>query len=648
MADRSVPVTFVQPFSSSELNSDFGDMNGYDLEKASRPLDGPPIGQRSGPRQFEFWGFLAKLRGPAGIVICGQLILMITAWGFFAAVQTRGFIALPSSTALWINAHTHLVTVIFTAIATGLAGSSCFLFSWGVRQSITLRVRGEGMSLAEFISSVRISSRSLILDAQNGRWSVMSMAVLALTMVQTSCWSGLITPSQIDFAVPLNGTEINLTNSRLQSLQSTTELDYCVFNTTFLPAFYVGQTESGYSALKGDIFIGLPAILTLMDQPFNHSTAGILPQTLYTVNTSSWFLGTDIEHIPQNIQTLVDLPEGLSFSSSTVTQQGFSANVSCEFGDLPDITAVQPTVAENIGVTSYTMSSNCVPLAELQGVPVNTATAITISEAPSYILMNACSGESDTYTLIFQGVGMYSFMGNMTCTVAPKITSVQVDYSATQTINATRVTDEAAVDVTGPAGLTAVTTLWAMVTFAQSTSLNVMGDGIRTVLQEIDPDLYNGTQSSLVSFAVQEYVRGVVEYSGSVLRACLSAPGGAFPEGVPDDMAIPTTGTLHGQIVGWREISLDTFYVMIPSTVVAIATIWVVLMTLAYHSGEPEGDPFDPANAMHIVAASAAGGLQNVFIGTEARAAKRMDDVHVVLQSIAGRPPALYVQGGMV
>ncbi|KAJ6490979.1 hypothetical protein C8R45DRAFT_928807 [Mycena sanguinolenta] len=113
-------------------------------------------------------------------------------------------------------------------------------------------------------------------------------------------------------------------------------------------------------------------------------------------------------------------------------------------------------------------------------------------------------------------------------------------------------------------------------------------------------------------------------------------------------MAIPTDGTLHGQIVGWLEIQLETFYVMIPGTLIAIATISIVLVTLAYHSGDLEEGAFDPANAMHIVAASAAGGLPEVLTGTEPTAMKQVENVHVVLQSIAGGPPALYVHDGLV
>jgi hypothetical protein len=44
-------------------------------------------------------------------------------------------------------------------------------------------------------------------------------------------------------------------------------------HTAKLPAFVVGQTESGYTAVKGNL--SFPATFTLMDQPFNLSTRTI-------------------------------------------------------------------------------------------------------------------------------------------------------------------------------------------------------------------------------------------------------------------------------------------------------------------------------------------------------------------------------------
>lgn len=107
------------------------------------------------------------------------------------------------------------------------------------------------MSLAAFISTIRISSRSLILDAKKRRWSAMSIVVFILTVMQTSwcvfpsrvlhhistaiafpSWSGLITPLLLDVDFPMTGRELDLSSPKLQSLQDSRALDYCVVNSS--------------------------------------------------------------------------------------------------------------------------------------------------------------------------------------------------------------------------------------------------------------------------------------------------------------------------------------------------------------------------------------------------------------------------------
>ncbi|KAJ6559709.1 hypothetical protein B0H19DRAFT_1260408 [Mycena capillaripes] len=95
----------------------------------------------------------------------------MAAWSYFAAVEKRGFIALPHSTAAWVEANAHPVTVIFTLISTLFAACSSFLFPWGVCQSIA---------------------------PCKCKWSTMSIALVILTGVQTSGfvlhYGGLIVP----------------------------------------------------------------------------------------------------------------------------------------------------------------------------------------------------------------------------------------------------------------------------------------------------------------------------------------------------------------------------------------------------------------------------------------------------------------------
>lgn len=165
----------------------------------------------------------------------------------------------------------------------------------------------------------------------------------------------------------------------------------------------------------------------------------------------------------------------------------------------------------------------------------------------------------------------------------------------------------------------------------------------------------------MLTVVQEDYIRGVTEYSGSVrlaftlliplqvsfqvFRACLSVTGQDapfFPAGVPDTLTIPTSkGSFDIQFIGW-EISASTSWVQIPGTLIAIATIYIVLAAAARHAGDQKGKAFDPANALDLISASAIGGLSNIFTGTEEDRVKEAEGVHVVLEDIEGRGPALW------
>ncbi|KAJ7734135.1 hypothetical protein B0H16DRAFT_1731973 [Mycena metata] len=584
-------------------------------------------------RHFELGVFLSKLAGWPVIVIGGHLILQAAAWSFFAVVEARMFLALPYSSASWAMNHPHPITLVSTLISTVLAAASSFLFSWGLRQSIAIHLHRKGMSLADFISSVKISSRSLILEPRRWKWSAPSIALVILTGVQTSGWNALITPLPINVPTPLNGSELDLSSQLLQQMQSSGALDKCVYGSINLPVFTVGQTESGYGVVKDNL--DFPSSLTLMDQTFNVNTAGILPLTLFDAGglfdtkSSSWFPGTTA--IPGTLKPLFELPDGLSSNYST-TQQGFTATVQCTFQDVsadttPSATFSDATVknwstGEQLGnITFSHLTSDCL-------VPVksklNTTQAYT--DEDDYILMIGCQS-AENYTLIFEGSGLYDFMKTMVCTVSPQITTVWVDYSDSDptldTISIKNTFDSVPEPAGGPAGLSAVTTMSYAIYFAQGISSNLMGDELRSLLQEVsggdefaDEDVLQYTG---------EYMRGIAEYSGTVLQ---------HEHRLLRDFLHPDCGLdarLCHHLLG-----------PLPRTLVALITISVVLLSVARDSaGDGVRPPFDPTNAMHLLAASAAGGLHDVFTGTEEKDIEAARDVNIVLESIPGRGPAL-------
>lgn len=104
-------------------------------------------------------------------------------------------------------------------------------------------------------------------------------------------------------------------------------------------------------------------------------------------------------------------------------------------------------------------------------------------------------------------------------------------------------------------------------------------------------------------------------------------------------MIVQSQGMFSTQSVGWIHTTTTTFWVLIPGTIVALATIVIVLMAVAQTGGEPLGERFDPTNVMHLLAASAAGGLQHLFTGTGEKDIEGVRNANIVLESIPGRGP---------
>ncbi|KAJ7834022.1 hypothetical protein B0H14DRAFT_3142438 [Mycena olivaceomarginata] len=521
---------------------------------------------------FLSWKFLSRLIGWPAIVICGQLILQTVAWGFFLMLQWRGGIALPHRLAASAKANPHTVEWISTQIATILAFSSTMLFSWGVRGSITLHLHGDGMSFAAFTSFIKISTHSLILNPRRRILSLMSIVVIILTGVQTA-------------GTLLTGHEIDLSSSLLRQMQNNEALDFCMEKSTKLPAFVVGQTESGYTAVKGNL--SFPATFTLMDQPFNLST--LLTRGYFTIE----FIASQCKHMV-------------------------------------------PGHDDHAGHRQTHLEPSGRPGLELFVEPAG--------RQPNYLLMIplcACNVGNDTShtagagLIFFAGpTGMYKFLRTTVCTLSPKIINVEVHYS--DVINTrTRPGVTLVVDVGSPPTLSAVTTLYDMVYFSQAFAGNSMADKLRSLIQEIDGN--NFTNPTILR-TTEEYIRGVTEYSASVFRACLSA-NKDFSDALPSNVSISTNGTFYTETIGWIHASPVTLLELIPGTLVAILTIYTVIVAVAQHAGDQKDDYFDPSDVTHLVAASAAGGLNNMFVGTKER--HSVEDNNVFLSTIPGRGPAL-------
>ncbi|KAJ7438767.1 hypothetical protein FB451DRAFT_1416048 [Mycena latifolia] len=562
------------------------------------------------PRQSRF---LSKLWGWPAMVICGQTILIVFAWSFFGVLQSRGFIALPRSSAAWAQDHSRSVTLISTLISTLLSAYSSFLFSFGVRRSIALQLR-RPTSLATFVSALRISRRSPVLTPR--RWTAPSFVIILLAGLQTSIFVIMQNTVALGSPALVSSSELDLSSPVLRQMPTTGTLHDCTNVSSTLAAFLAGQRASGYALARNTT--GAPASFTLMDQTWNVSTAGILPATLSDVNASIWFL--DITIIPASIKPDNSLPHGIS-SNYSMNQPGFSVDVTCE---LQSSTAnVEPSLTVHNETPEWST-----------GGPIYNLT---------YIKMSAdCPGPDNSTPLIFSSSGVYNIT-NAVCNLSPRITRVNVEYSHPKSvfgmISSSTTADNAILDPDGPAGLSAVITVYSMMFLSQGLSSHSMADDIRSLYAASEGDPFQAALRFM-----EEYIRGVAEYSGSVspftdpptvpsdmtsqvFRACLSGHNGTFLDGS----------------FGWMSLSGSSVLVLIPGTLVTLITILIVLVAVAQnqHAEDPPSHLFDPADTIHLLAAATAGGLDDVFRGGYAEDIEQAGQVNVVLGSIPGRGPAL-------
>ncbi|KAF7352029.1 hypothetical protein MVEN_01165200 [Mycena venus] len=476
---------------------------------------------------------------------------------------------------------------------TALASCPTLLFFWGVLQSIILHLDEEGMPVESLFTSNRL-------------WGTIYIILAVINYKQCSDWSRLFTPFIFHVATPLTAYEFDLSSPLLQQMQGSGVLDYCAVTITNLPAFHIDQMGSGYAAVKSSMRSSTS--FRLMDQTFNVSIAGILPLTLNDVDANSWFPNDRNVTIPSTVILLSEIPEGAPVKH-TMKQQGFTADVSCAFHNF---TANTSSILQANTDKDWTFELPSESTTHLQMFPnncvvpghsrVNFTNAHTVGRT-NYVLMSACGRFSEKYTSVFVADGSNNSMGSTVCTLSPQITTVKVDYTNAG-INTTQL-ENGVTDVVGLASLSAVTTISNMQLFAQAMFTHIVGNELQQAILDVDSGFHNET----VLFIMEQYLRGVTEYSGSVLRACLSLKNGTFVDGVPISMTIPSEGFIYNEIVGWMHNSVVTFWVLIPGTIAAIITILVVLVAVAHYASYSVGEPFDPA--MHRAPTSAAGDLDH-------------------------------------
>ncbi|KAN0088707.1 hypothetical protein V8E55_005764 [Tylopilus felleus] len=349
------------------------------------------------------------------------------------------------------------------------------------------------------------------------------------------------------------------------------------------------------------------------------------------------------EYQPLDFPTLQENYKGIS-TSYTLVQQGYTANISCMTSSSPTInlnnsaslehTFETPSGAFNYTLQTWSWSTNCSGNEEYYAGEVNILTSNNglfggrIGNglfATSVCFFQNFSGPSNqSFLFLMQspnnsGYNNSYFMANpnlpTVCQFTPIITTLEVQYNDSGTANINRVLYQALPpDDSWPLASIEGFVIWGAYFLAQGPYSNSLADDPLDMAKVMNYQIPNNDVTPIL----EQYLRGIFEYMGSVMSTLVTSFLSPDGEPLPDDMSIQISGTMNVQTVGWklhpRTHGIALAVITIVTMVTAAAGIFAIVETNRHEAARESLQrgsfaEFDPTNLMDVLVASSMGNL---------------------------------------
>ncbi|KAF8546892.1 hypothetical protein OG21DRAFT_1022811 [Imleria badia] len=562
--------------------------------------------------QIEIYNLL--LLAFAGI---GQALLLAFAWGFLRAVLLSEPLPLLYSVASYTYLRPSETKLIVTLIGTVFSVANTSFFAIALKEALRHRMH-KPISLIKLTGGITLPRSEFVISFRHVLTTLVTITMFSLTKLMVSSWSTLLTPTLIVLNKPsTSGWELDLNSSYFESQLGAQLVSSgnVLGNGNSVKIIDTGGLLSGIAHAQYNF--GVSGVLNFNGVSYNMSTGGILPaapgfhgssQPAQPNNTGLGFVGG---FVPTHVQ--FPSPQAI-FSNYTIQQQGLTADVTCH--QIPAHTVGAP-------------HSSSFPLGIFNGTATElTAYAYTMacdqgeSSQQDYVLRSSSSSASLVYSLVCPypvgqsnldwskvnvtsgGTGKYLFLQETTCEITPKLTTSLVTY-ANATLNATVVNSTALSFINSNLALFLASVINYQSQNSQGLVANSIGDALYSIAVTATTALENGSPMDLrLIEELEQYWRGVIEFSGTYLRSGFSA----YPITIPDDGMVTVTGYHTVTIMGWSKRSPTYLYAVLPVTFFFLLTniaigyaLWH--MFVERHSRKKLAT-FDPTNPLHLIMVS--------------------------------------------
>lgn len=368
---------------------------------------------------------------------------------------------------------------------------------------------------------------------------------------------------------------------------------------------------SGMSASRSAIVGGDESVFAFNGVSYSKSSSGIVPAVEEYTGTSLTANDVGLKYyggkVTVNTTPVLDHEHSGLARTYNVTQQGLSALVTCSALDPNDpqySISVENSTLDSYGIMFWNMTTKC-PLEANDWTTWATAEFLEGDDTDGFLGIVICPVNTTTFDIFLQGEWGYSSLGKTVCNVSPYVASFDVTYiNGNISIDHPRYIQPLQNTSSNVATFIS-SVVWELSYSSQTAWNNPLG-------QLLQLNALNQTQT--VYEVLEDYFRGVVEFSATYLRSAYSAEGAAtaMPALYSDQSAFKSlNGTMSIMTYGWSSEHLTYIYIL-----GVLTAIWAVTVSAAAYSlvqGRIHPHPlFDAANPVHLMMASAAGGLENL------------------------------------
>ncbi|KAG2358982.1 hypothetical protein BDR07DRAFT_242398 [Suillus spraguei] len=610
------------------------------------------------------------------LTILGQTVIMGFSWGFVAEILHMEFLPLPDHIVDLIVEYPTVLTLIVTLISTILSIITSMFFAYAVKKALRHHLSGP-ITLFKIRTAMALSKLTWVMRWRSFKLSALTLGVFVMVAFLHTSWSTLLLPTVIQWPVPVTGTELDLGSNAFQQRLSG-DFNSSQLNTSQVAGYQMVNFFTLLSGLiamytQGGPDVQLNNMFNFNGVLYNQSTGGVLPAIQEYSGSSDppsavglAFSGGKVPVDTNPDWGYFERDTGThngTVKTYTVTQQGVTANVTCQLMDpsqnsydLSNTTVQESPIvitmwnatancSGNIRSLTYVTSNNTLEFGYSTFMDMGISQGLSgISQFGSRDSIN--SGDStnpavegflpvvvcpDPATIssmtsaIFQnkfdvfvvGEYKYNFLPRTICEVVPYLTTVNVTYSG-GIISVDPIGTSPG--STNSSNLALLQYIASVVDFQGQSSQAMTNNPIGEFLTA-----YGKNDTSVMYNELENYWRGITEFTFTQLRSGYSASG------VPPNMTRPISGTMYFMTYGWRSNSLTYIMVLIVTTLIWGVTVLAAGYSLIREKIKPSDPSFDYSDPIDLIMAASDGRLESgLFQGDR----DKVEDIEVRFEDV--------------